>query len=435
MEYNTLNIQFIDHGESYLPFDAAAYGTYFTQFNATMMYLMDWAGHSLYAFYLKPLEMHTLATTIPVSVGHGCIASFEMTNSIYISGGDSGTQLQVFDLDSETWLTSTPSMNSARNYHPCLVEATNHRLYAIAGYLVTSIESVDIVDIQNQIWTVMTEELPVPVTSAGVTSLNGIIYIISGFDDSTGSNLNTVYMIDTSTDSVTTDILPYSTWGTYSVAVGRNIYAFGGALGVAPSAGLLDSWIWWALPATTAPSGVPSQDPTIGPSSEPTVYPSVRPSSEPTVSPSTIPTSGPTVYPKNDPSLSPTMDPTVNPTVTTNSTNATSPTVYTECGCDAQISLMMDNIISLQNEVAKLNNIRDTDTGEGNVIEEGHDEEGIWGEIKVTVKGLGMLVLAANIAITAMAMAIAMVIVCKRPNGTTKVQPITMGSDIIPIHK
>ena len=422
MEYDILRNEFIDHGENYLSSDPGLYGIFYTQYNESTMYSIAEAGSSLFMFDLKSLELQQIDTSIPESVRDlTCIASSELTNALYITSGDGGNDAidsgQVFESDSKTWLTSIPSMNHARWYHGCWVEATNHKLYAIGGESVSQIESINIVNIQNHIWTVMDDELPVPLKCFGVTSVNGVIYIIGGFHDESASYMDTVHMIDTSTNTLHLDasILPYAARAMASIAADGIIYSFGGY----SSSGSVDSWISYAVP-TAAPSGAPSLAPTSAPSSPPTVRPTM------------IPTSEPSVYSTTAPYLSPTYEPTVRPTET--------PT-GTYCGCDAEISSMKDSIMLLKDEIVKMNNIltnvqlenapRSVADAQGGNVSAAYEcsdgEGGAWGEINVTAKGLGMVVLTIVIVI----IVIGMFIACKRSNGRTKVQPVAMGPEIV----
>lgn len=133
-------------------------------------------------------------TTVPVDGSyHECIASSEYTGSLYVVGGWNSGKLatvQVYDIDSSSWLSNVPSLNVARYMPSCIVEPMTQMLYVIGGGDTNSIERINVVDIESESWTIM-GYLPQISFQLRNTVADGIIYV-------TGQpQTSTVYTIDT----------------------------------------------------------------------------------------------------------------------------------------------------------------------------------------------------------------------------------------------
>merc|ERR1712130_139132 len=93
---------------------------------------------------LQSLSYETLDTTIPIAAGNGAAITFSSIPRprMYITGGDSLNNLQIYDIESGKWLQNVPSMlNERRNHGTIVVDGI---LYVIGGEKSSSIEAIDI---------------------------------------------------------------------------------------------------------------------------------------------------------------------------------------------------------------------------------------------------------------------------------------------------
>ena len=302
VEYDILEDIFVDHGQFVLNYHVYGYSQYYTQYDQTTMYTIDFSGDYLIMFNLESLESQQMNTTIPVNVDSGglaCIVSSEVKEALYIVGGhDDSSRLatvQTFQLDSQTWLTNVADMNAKRFYHGCLVEETTQRLYVVGGLWEKSIEYIDFTNIESESWVTLNDELPVNLHDTRLVAVNGIIYTIGGQDLSANEH-DTMYTIDAATGnlSIHSDVLPTAMTGIAAIVVDNVIYGFGGLDVNNVRAN------WWMTYGSA---------PTANPTSEPTANPTKYPTAGPT-------TAGPTVEPTTGPTIEPTPGPTAGPTGT-----------------------------------------------------------------------------------------------------------------------
>jgi hypothetical protein len=321
VEYDMNNNTFIDHGSSNLSVNEFGRGVYFTQMNSTTLYTIQyWAGDTISVYDLPSLSYSALNTTIPTAVTYdGCIASSETPSPrLYITGGynslypndGSLDSVQVFDLDTETWL-NVSSMQYARHYHGCIV--VDDMLYVMGGYYngpesndaryVYEVEVINTTNIEEAEWEVIGNYTAY---SFGVTAVDGVIYMVGGIVDV--DFIDTVYTIDTATNNVSLhgDELPSALCSMPIVAVDHVIYGFGGRFW----SDYKDSWMSYNTLPTPEPTKSPTAEPTLPPSLNPTAAPSLEPT-VPTKDPTSDPTEGPTSSPTDGPSLEPTVLPTV----------------------------------------------------------------------------------------------------------------------------
>ena len=268
VEYDIATNTFVDHGNNVLGTDTYGYGVFYTQYDAKRVFTIRPDGRYIYVLNLETLQYSYSGAYTPTDVNdEGCIASSNVTEALYITGGYSSSGIstvQVYSLSSSSWLSSIPSMNYARGEHGCIVEPTNLRLYAIGGYGDATIESIDITNIQNVNWKTFDSTLSNSYSARypGVASVEGLIYIFGG-------GYTTVHVIDTATSSLSvhSETLPYGAYGTATVAVGNVIYGFGGVN--------RDEWFYYEATTpspTAAPTDSPSRSPSAAPTASPTPY-------------------------------------------------------------------------------------------------------------------------------------------------------------------
>lgn len=246
VEYSTSNEQFTDHGESYLSSTLGnsdgefQKGQYFTQINGTTMFTVNGNDTTINVYHLESLSYYTLDTTIPINVGiWSCITSSEIpVSKLYITGGwdsveDSlSHELQILSLENLSWLQSAPAMIDGRYNHGCIV--VNNRLWTIggddAGLGLDSVEAILIEDIELNYW-YKNGTLPTKVARFGLLTVDDLIFIIGGYiDGDTHSQSDTVYIIDTQQNSISTYEynLPYAVQGISVLFIDYTIYGFGG---------------------------------------------------------------------------------------------------------------------------------------------------------------------------------------------------------------
>ena len=256
VEYDTLNDAFIDYGEEFVSSALGnsdgenGWGVYFTQINATTLYTINRNGDSINVYDLQSLSFYDLGTTIPVDVSyHGCIASaITPSPRLYITGGkvddwsspnwlEELDDLQILGLDDLQWLTSAPSMTTARAGHGCIV--VNDLLWAIGGQSSESVEMINITDITTGSWQVV-GSVSCQMSSFGITAVDDIIFLVGGYCWDTSARSGIVYTIDTVTNtiSVYAESLPFPVNGMSILAIDDMIYGFGGTNGSS-----LDSWM------------------------------------------------------------------------------------------------------------------------------------------------------------------------------------------------
>ena len=252
IEYDIANDAIIDYGEDYISstlnnsHGEYGLGVYYTQIDPSTLYLIDMLGDAINVYDLQSLSYDRLNTTIPFDVSYySCIASSDST--LYITGGYSnqnGTldRLQVLNLEDLSWLQRAPSMNYERYQHGCIVVNGNgnHKLWAIAGAYEESVEFVSTTDIEDRPWK-KSGSLSCGLSFFGVTAFGDTIFIVGGNCYGTTIRPDTVYTIDSVTNSIRThkDALPFGVSGMPVVLVGNTIYGFGGYDGK----NVLDSWM------------------------------------------------------------------------------------------------------------------------------------------------------------------------------------------------
>lgn len=209
------------------------------------MYVIDPSGGALFTFNMESLEYKKVNTTIPMNVSDkSCIASSNSTRTLYIIGGENASQtVQVLDLDTMSWLNDIPPTNYHRESHGCYVEPSNQRLYVMGGNS-TKIEYINSTDIQNQHWTVLSDEFESGIMSFGMAAN---ILVLGGCDEN--GIIGDVYSVNTVTNTVTRydNALPYDVSAASAIGVDGTLYAFGGNNGGDNGSGSIRSWISYSM--------------------------------------------------------------------------------------------------------------------------------------------------------------------------------------------
>eukprot|EP01084_Bolivina_argentea_P034839 64532_1 len=273
-----------------------------------------------------------------------CVTSFGSKYLIIIGGASyTDTKLQIYDFESNKWLTDILSMNTAHYFGCC--EVHNEYLYIIGGQnansFVKTVEKINLSSLSE--WTLLSDTLSQGVTWMGSIVVSDHIYIIGGYIGSAGQT-NKVEVISTLDDSIT--LIQHINYAinrpTISIGPHNTVMVLGGR-GHPGSYDVIDKIQVSSL--ITFPSTNPSAHPSLNPFRNPTIIPSISPSQHPTIAPSlnppisstahlhppsTIPSfspfhqtkppsSSPSEYPSNHPSSNPTIDSTINPSHPTNS--------------------------------------------------------------------------------------------------------------------
>ena len=234
-EYSIDNNQF-QITNDYLTYGAYGLGVYYSQINTTTLFTIDEHGEYINVYDLTSIgtviagSASSVLRKIPKSVNYtSCLASSTTPSPrLYIVGGDRPTRLQIFDIEFDEW-NQGDKMDYQRWNHGCIV--VNDTLWAM-GY-VAEIETIDITDVYNAQWSVHNDlSFDDNRTQFGLVAMSDIIYVVGGFigDYDSGYSVNTVYIIDTVSSSITTDVLPFGegVFGLSMIVVDGTVYGFGG---------------------------------------------------------------------------------------------------------------------------------------------------------------------------------------------------------------
>eukprot|EP01084_Bolivina_argentea_P129623 228921_1 len=150
-------------------------------------------------------EFDTMPIAMSDGMGRACITS--TTTKIFINGGISNGEAAepikntyVLTLNGLEWNVGA-QMIAARRSHSCIVHPNNNILYSIGGAEISSIERIQIENIHDNTWVELSGELSNPKGLRSFIFGNNII-IIGGVNGRTF--YDTIHMIDTSTNTLTT---------------------------------------------------------------------------------------------------------------------------------------------------------------------------------------------------------------------------------------
>eukprot|EP01083_Nonionella_stella_P182221 655066_1 len=265
----------------------------------------------------NPLANNTI--TIPTyDVAYGaCLTSID--HYLIVVGGGSWSQdvaltlTQIYDINTNQWLSNVPSLNTPRMSVSCII--VNHLLYAIGGsegavfYLgeLDTIETLDVSDmssIQAQQWQYLNSTLRTARGGTRTVSHGSDIVVIGG-DDIAGDRVADINIIDTNNGQIYIGgQLAFGTSYAASIIVDNILYVFGGFTNTGGSERRYQYAVMPKTSPTTYPPSNPSRNPTNVPSQYPTndpitFIPTLDPSRNPTNIPSQYPTLTPSIHPVN----------------------------------------------------------------------------------------------------------------------------------------
>ena len=173
------------------------------------------------------------ATTVTVENKIYLIGCRNFTGK-YQSSVYGGTAIQVFDVDTEILSTLTAKLTTGAS--GTSVETVNNKIYIFGGYGKDSnyYNTISVLDIDTNAMTVLSTTLPTAVYGGSSALIDNRIYLFGGIQNNKSSPdnyLDTIYMFDTNTDTVTTlgTKLPKATaWSSFCI-FGTKVYLFGGA--------------------------------------------------------------------------------------------------------------------------------------------------------------------------------------------------------------
>eukprot|EP01084_Bolivina_argentea_P179919 310857_1 len=330
------NNSFTDYGINNLSDKVFGWCNYYTQISNTL-WLLSNKGEYLNKFNVETAFLETNYSTITNIVWDtACLTSFTFIDDFFLmiiggqsyAHGPSLSTVQIFNLTSDEWIISVPSLNESRNRLACLtyIDNNKHIAYAIGGEpLLDSIEILDISNVYNMYtkkWNIV-GTLPHTLRNHRAVIYGTNILIIGGLNGNT--YVHQMIAIDTDSNTVQiVGLLSYAVADTAAIIVYPYIYAFAGSTNYGGNNN--EEWQYYFIYNTTAPTYDPTHTPTYiptAPTYNPTQTPTFQPSTVPTFNPTTIPTfnpitstptTHPSIYPTNIPSAYPTNNPSKYPT-------------------------------------------------------------------------------------------------------------------------
>eukprot|EP01084_Bolivina_argentea_P048668 89631_1 len=169
------------------------------------------------------------AANIP---NNGCRRADE--NYIYIVGGYYSNSFTLFDVSANEWYDG-PTMNAQRYDGSCAV-APNGKLYGIGGWSgggETTVETISTTNVLSNSWVYIGDQFPQHTWGINAVVYDTDIYVMGGADTNDGSPKDLVYIIDTTTDtiSLSPDRLAFPNYGASEIVFDNAIYLFGGYSG------------------------------------------------------------------------------------------------------------------------------------------------------------------------------------------------------------
>eukprot|EP01083_Nonionella_stella_P237979 834331_1 len=314
-----------------LPNDVEAWGQIWSQLDE-MMYMI--VGSTLSTFNMITKQYTNAWIDLNADVGgkDGCLAA--VNDQIFVTGGYVNSQsidtFQVLNVTSLQWISNTPSMQTKRCDHACVVHY--NYLWVFGGWGSSPIktnERIDITDITSNQWDFV-GDLTEGAYDLRAATWQQSVFVTGGYQgDSNYIYLDTVHVADGITGEVVLapERLVYPVASHGIVSIHNVIYLLGGATGPGGVKGVaVNTWMRYGQRPTIMPTSVPTTaDPTTPApttgnptTANPTTNePTFVPSSAPTTSNPT--TSNPTT---NEPTFVPSSAPTTsNPTTSNPTTN------------------------------------------------------------------------------------------------------------------
>eukprot|EP01084_Bolivina_argentea_P223067 377486_1 len=263
---------FVYYGENVLSDDVWGVGDFYTQIN-DVLYMINTDGTAFSTFVLSTQEFSSPWNNIafPISMNLGSLT--HIYDYLIVSGGynapSSLSEVQIFNISSNSWLVNVPSMIRGRAQHTSVVHS--NYLYMIGGYNMIEraliyIEKLyvgDMNNIQNEnFFEIAGLQLSTDKYSLRAVCHGSNIFVIGGYIRVIStSGQQFVDIIDTATDTVTSDSILNTKVGKPAVIiVNERLYVFGG--------GNFDSG--QPTISTWQYSTVPTDNPTMHPTQSPT---------------------------------------------------------------------------------------------------------------------------------------------------------------------
>eukprot|EP01084_Bolivina_argentea_P253855 426577_1 len=291
-EYNIVNDKFIDYGTSVLGDHTYGSGQFYTQIN-NILYIINVGGASLSTFdtTTKIFTPNYNDVTIPIAVDTtSCLASTNDGSYLFVVGGGPNssplTSLQIFNMQSNTWLSNTPAMQTQRSKFSCIVHPTKNELYAIGGINGTNVPWLNSVEVLNvnhaslnniefQTWRYIDDNLLHPISASRAVMVGNDILVIGG--GNSDGYVDDIQIINAITYQISSGgFMNYAIMEETVIVVDNTIYIFGGYNG-----NIHNTWQYSIFTN-------PTIEPTIMPSMQPTFLPfaTTNPTENPTENPS-----------------------------------------------------------------------------------------------------------------------------------------------------
>eukprot|EP01083_Nonionella_stella_P237976 834322_1 len=310
-----------------LPNDVEAWGQIWSQLDE-MMYMI--VGSTLSTFNMITKQYTNAWIDLNADVGgkDGCLAA--VNDQIFVTGGYVNSQsidtFQVLNVTSLQWISNTPSMQTKRCDHACVVHY--NYLWVFGGWGSSPIktnERIDITDITSNQWDFV-GDLTEGAYDLRAATWQQSVFVTGGYQgDSNYIYLDTVHVADGITGEVVLapERLVYPVASHGIVSIHNVIYLLGGATGPGGVKGVaVNTWMRYGQRPTIMPTSVPTTaDPTTPAPTTGNPTTANPTTNEPTFAPSSVPTTD------NPTTANPTTDePTIASTSAPNDRTSSMPT-------------------------------------------------------------------------------------------------------------
>eukprot|EP01084_Bolivina_argentea_P045520 83798_1 len=225
---------------------------------------------------------------------------------------DAVRRVQAYNITSETWIYSIPSMQTKRRNHGCAFDPIEQTIWAIGGWNLTSnpywdevtksVEKISVDAITTQLWK-YSDNLIIETRAMSTIYYKGYIVVMGGHQGSGFDFLTDVQIINCNTGhEFRADSLAYKIGYAAGILAYDTMYLFGGGGPSSDTFQYLDISLNYitSLDPIKAPTMNPTQVPTIAPSQLPTYSTQLS-----TVDTTQLPTADPTQKPAIDPTAAP----------------------------------------------------------------------------------------------------------------------------------
>ena len=190
------------------------------------------SGTQIHMFDTETETLTTLSATFSTSVQSASCAS--VGSKIYIFGGIRNNScskvINVFDTETETLSTLSITLPVALGYMGCVLVDTN--VYLIGGLNSNSrgTTKIYIFDTITETFRTASSQLPSTTCKAGCSRYGNYIYIFGNYSTNYGNGYDWIYKFDIVSEKVTklTTVLPVASYGINCDIIGNKIYLIGG---------------------------------------------------------------------------------------------------------------------------------------------------------------------------------------------------------------